>query len=68
MGICYKNRNQKRRSLLLYEECYRLRSSLYGKNHDLTYEILMNIAVLHDEMGFHTKSLMFYDEILNDLK
>jgi hypothetical protein len=68
MGICFKNRNMKRKSLLLFEESYRIKSDIFSKLHPSTFEVLMNIGILHDELGFHTKAIMFYDEILNEIK
>jgi tetratricopeptide (TPR) repeat protein len=68
MGICFKNRNLKKKALLLFEESYRIKTNFYSKLHPSTFEVLMNIGILHDQLGFHTKAIMFYDEILNEIK
>jgi len=31
-------------------------------------ETLLNIAVLHDELGYHTKAVAFYEEIIAEFK
>ena len=68
MGICFKARGKKRQAQKLYEESYRIKSQVFGKDDIQTLETLLNIAALHDEQGCFTKAKLYYDEIIEALK
>ncbi len=68
MGICCKQNNMRRKALNYYEESHKLKSKIFGSTSDQAMETLLNIAVLHDELGYHTKASALYEEILGEFK
>jgi hypothetical protein len=64
LGIVYKNQNKLKSALALYEEAIRIYENLLGNKHIKTLETLMNIASVFDELGHHTLSTVYYEDII----
>ncbi|KRW98812.1 Protein kinase-like domain [Pseudocohnilembus persalinus] len=68
MGICLKQRGLIAEACLLFEESYRIKKSLFGEADETTLATLLNVATIQDQQGCHTKSIQFYQEIVEKLK
>ena len=53
---------------MYYEQSYEKKKEIFGAESLEAYETLLNIAVLHDELGYHTKAISYYNEIIEALK